>query len=238
MLDGGAALFKEVPAKSPELKDRAAFIADIYRQLGYDAVCVGSRDLAAGMEFLRRLERAGLPLISANLFYQGRRAFAPFKILEVKGLRIGVVGLTSSSIPLRVPDREKIAVKGYQDVLAEIVKDLEARTDYLILLSNIAPGKERKLLRQWPQFDLVISSGRVGATKSPVTTVGRPLVSTSALGKSMGFLIIRAEPGEAGRFSVRNRDVRLGRKIKEDKAVAGQIKAFLRRVKLSRSDPL
>ena len=245
LVDGGACLFEQVPLESAQDRQKAAFIADMYRRLGYKAVCVGSRDLAAGVDFLLDLNKRGMPFISANLYYQGRRPFPPYRVFTLKGLRIGVTALTSGAVPLRTPGRDEILVKGFQEVLPGMMDRFREEADFLVLLSNLPPGTERKLLEKWPQFDLVISSGRVGATKSPVITMGRPLVSASALGKSMGLVTLLAAKGQPdGRdpdgliVKVTSQDFRLTDKIPEDKAAAHRIKAFLRRLKFGSADAL
>jgi 2',3'-cyclic-nucleotide 2'-phosphodiesterase/3'-nucleotidase len=71
-------------------------------RIGYDAVAVGNHEFNFGIEVLRRAERqASFPLLSANTVdvATGEPAFRPYVVLERDGVRIGVLGLTTPSVP-------------------------------------------------------------------------------------------------------------------------------------------
>ena len=63
------------------------------------AVAVGERDLALGADWLvREAQAAGVPLLAANLrAADGARPFAPHRIVEAGGARIGILAVTGSS---------------------------------------------------------------------------------------------------------------------------------------------
>ena len=71
-------------------------------RIGYDAAAVGNHEFNFGLEVLRRAERqARFPLLSANTVDAdtGEPAFRPYVVLERAGVRIGVLGLTTPSVP-------------------------------------------------------------------------------------------------------------------------------------------
>jgi len=70
--------------------------------IGYDAAAVGNHEFNFGLEVLRRAERqARFPLLTANTVDAdtGVPAFRPYVVIERDGVRIGVLGLTTPSVP-------------------------------------------------------------------------------------------------------------------------------------------
>src|SRR5437868_4475227 len=68
-------------------------IIEILNKLGYAAVALGNHEFDYGVPELRnRLKEAHFPVLSANV--SGVPEVQPYTILNVKGLRIGIIGLT------------------------------------------------------------------------------------------------------------------------------------------------
>jgi 2',3'-cyclic-nucleotide 2'-phosphodiesterase (5'-nucleotidase family) len=69
--------------------------------VGYDAMAVGNHEFDFGLERLEK-SRAGakFPWLSANILRgKGEPAFPPYAIREVEGARVGILGLTTKSVP-------------------------------------------------------------------------------------------------------------------------------------------
>lgn len=69
--------------------------------LKYDAAAIGNHEFNYGMETLNRWKgQLNFPLLSANIRNaDGSEAFTPYVIKEVNGVKIGILGLTTPSIP-------------------------------------------------------------------------------------------------------------------------------------------
>jgi len=70
--------------------------------VGYDAMAVGNHDFNFGLEVLRRAEaQAAFPFLSANTVDErsGAPAFPPFRVFELGGVRVGVLGLITPNVP-------------------------------------------------------------------------------------------------------------------------------------------
>lgn len=69
--------------------------------LQYDAAAIGNHEFNYGLETLNRWKnQLNFPLLSANTrTTDGGEAFQPYVIKEVKGVKVGVLGLTTPSIP-------------------------------------------------------------------------------------------------------------------------------------------
>ena len=70
--------------------------------MGYDAMAVGNHEFNYGHEYLKKVaSTAKFPFLSANILDErtGEPAFPPYKIIHRAGLKIGILGLTTPSIP-------------------------------------------------------------------------------------------------------------------------------------------
>jgi 5'-nucleotidase len=69
----------------------------LFKHLGLQADAIGNHELDAGLAELRRQQvLAGFPFVSANLIdvATGKPAFAPYRIIDVDGVRVAFVGAT------------------------------------------------------------------------------------------------------------------------------------------------
>lgn len=87
------------PGRQAELKYEVALTA--LKEMGYAAVNVGDKDLLIDLEHLQYIvETSGIPLISANLLFRGKRLFSPY-VLKVyrtshKAITVAIIGILSS----------------------------------------------------------------------------------------------------------------------------------------------
>ena len=166
LLDAGDALFS-APALSsldlPQERARARAIAESYAIMGYDAVGVGPYDLAAGVDFLLSLPR--LPWVSANLVRaDGSAVFPPLRVLERKGMRIAVTGLTGE-VRLGKGYRLRPWDKALEDAVAAAGRK---GCGFIVLLSSMKNRDWLAISRRFPKIRVVIESGPHGANLPPV----------------------------------------------------------------------
>lgn len=75
---------------------------EVMNRLGYQAMAVGNHEFNFGLGPLRSAEKqAEFPFLSANSISteSGKPAFPPYMVIKASGIRIGVLGLTTSNIP-------------------------------------------------------------------------------------------------------------------------------------------
>lgn len=96
LLDAGNALGTEDPDK----------VVMCMSAVDYTATAVGTKDAALGKDRLRELDaKASFPLLCANwLRADGELYYDPYRIVEVDGLRIGILGLISPDIKEMYPE--------------------------------------------------------------------------------------------------------------------------------------
>jgi len=168
--------------------------------MGYDAMALGPKELALGLDTVRkRLAEAGFPILSANavLSSNGELLAQPYQVVELGDYRAAIVGLT------RPPDLpvEGIQVLDPREALARILPDVAARADLVILLTNLAYDQALALAGEVPGIDLVVAAlpaqppseaVRLPSTGTVVVTAEQPMPRHT--GRQMGRTTAAVQP--------------------------------------------
>jgi 5'-nucleotidase/UDP-sugar diphosphatase len=87
----------------------------------------------------RQRQWATFPLLSANIYREGQRAFEPYRIFERGGYRIAVLGLTTDdTAKLVLPDNVRgLTFRKPADEAAQLVPQLRAQADVVIAATHM-----------------------------------------------------------------------------------------------------
>lgn len=144
--------------------------------IGYDAMAVGNHEFDKPRSVLKmQRELAQFPMLSANIYEGGERKFEPYKIFNLGGVRVGVMGLTTEDTSKMVhPDNVKnIEFRSAMAEAAKVVPELRAKADVVIAATHMghyengqhgtqAPG-DVEMARAVKGIDLVVG----GHTQNP-----------------------------------------------------------------------
>ncbi len=144
--------------------------------IGYDAMAVGNHEFDKPLSVLKmQRELANFPMLSANIYESGARKFAPYKIFNLGGVRVGVMGLTTEdTYKLVTPDNVKnIEFRSVIAEAAKVVPELRGKADVVIAATHMghyengkhgtqAPG-DVQMARTVKGIDLVVG----GHTQNP-----------------------------------------------------------------------
>ena len=117
---------------------------DVMGLLGYDAVGVGERELAYGLDRLRAAAtRAKLTLVSANVIEKstGKPAFAASRIVKKNGVKIGVFGLLNPALELSPEAAAAVRVEDALATAQAMVAKLRQEADVVVVPGP--PGARR-----------------------------------------------------------------------------------------------
>ena len=144
--------------------------------LGYDAMAVGNHEFDKSPAVLK-MQRAlaNFPMLSANIYRGSERMFEPYKIFNLGGLRVAVLGLTTEDTQRMVhPDniRDLKFLSPIQEA-AKLVPELRSQADVVIATTHMghyengnhgtqAPG-DVEMARSVHGIDLVVG----GHTQNP-----------------------------------------------------------------------
>ncbi len=191
-LEGGATLFNADHLRQGQEEQARVTARGIARALDLmqvRAAGIAPRDLTAGVDFLRDLDRShSLSWLSMNLVDRKteQTVFAPFKIVTVGGIRIGLLGLTD--VQARAGDRFRLLP--WEDVLPGIVEQLAERTDMIILLSSYPESVNTRIARSQKNIHIILQAGHRAVNQSPKQVNNTLLCRTGARGKYQGMLRI------------------------------------------------
>lgn len=144
--------------------------------LGYDAMAVGNHEFdkpPAVLAMQRKLAR--FPLLSANIYRNAVREFAPYTLFDLGGVRVAVMGLTTEDThKLGNPDHmQGLDFRNPIEEAAKLVPELRSQADIVIATThmghyangqhgNQAPG-DVELARAVSGLDLIVG----GHTQNP-----------------------------------------------------------------------
>jgi 5'-nucleotidase/UDP-sugar diphosphatase len=108
--------------------------------LGYDAMAVGNHEFDKSPIVLKmQRDLATFPMLSANIYRQGQRMFDPYKMFNLGGVRVAVMGLTTEDTKKMVhPDNIRdIEFRNPIGEAAKLVPELRAKADVVIAATHM-----------------------------------------------------------------------------------------------------
>jgi len=202
----------------------------LFQRLGLQANAIGNHELDPGLVELQRQQAlAGFPFLSANLVdsASGKPVFAPYRIVEVDGLRVAFVGATvrnalqplePDSVPgLRLDDEAQalnaqaalLRARGVR-VLVALLHEGAGAQDAVVPAQGCAglAGPARAIAEKLaPDFDLVLSAHTHALYACQVG--GRWLTQAGSYGRYLTVADLKIENGDVAAIEVHNEPVRM-----------------------------
>ena len=163
------------PTRQSEMKYQIAMTA--MKHMGYDAINLGDKDLLLGIDLLSQIgQNLNAPLICANLMTkkgdrrqeaggrkQEREIFEPYKVVNIDGLKVGIIGVISKGEE-RGDRREKSGLQGKliqpEKAIGEMMEEIEDKVDLFVLLGCMDMEEAERIQKKFSSLNLIlISSG-------------------------------------------------------------------------------
>jgi 2',3'-cyclic-nucleotide 2'-phosphodiesterase (5'-nucleotidase family) len=215
VLDAGDLLFKKThtPYQENEMervKEKASLIVKSFNLMGYDALGIGDDDLNLGKEFLLEIsKKANFPFLSSNLMDEESRKnlFTPYVLKEANGLRIGIFSLLSPDFfqGQGDPRRKGLVLRPPAETAQDMVRELQPKTDLIILLSHLDYNKDIELVRGIKGIHLIVSGHRGINFTSPPLTQNTVILQTASKGMYAGRLNLTLYDYDQGFYDSKNR---------------------------------
>jgi len=159
---------------------------EVMNRLRYSAVALGNHEFDYGVPELRaRLKEARFPVLSANV--TGVEEVRPFTVVTVKGIRIGVIGLTVEDLEnlTHRKNLKSITVTKLVDAVRETLPKVRPLSDFIVAVAHVSFEEQLRVARAFPEIRLIVAGHpHVGRA----TQVGQTLIvetgsRTEAVGK-------------------------------------------------------
>jgi len=147
---------------------------DIMNRIGYAAAALGNHEFDHGLQELKaRLKEARFPMLSANV--AGIEEIQPYTVLTVKGVRVGVIGLTVENLgQVTHPKNLKtITVTNVVDAVRETLPKVRPLSDFVIVLAHLSLEEQLRVAKAFPEIRLIVA-GHPHTARA--TQVGQTLI--------------------------------------------------------------
>jgi 2',3'-cyclic-nucleotide 2'-phosphodiesterase (5'-nucleotidase family) len=163
---------------------------DVMNRLGYAAAALGNHEFDYGIAELRkRLQEARFPVLSANV--AGVAEVKPFTIVMVKGIRVGILGLTVEKLAEVTQPRnlKTITVKDVVDAVRETLPKVRPLSDFVIAVSHASLEEQIRVAKAFPEIRLIVAGHPHAARSTREGTV--LIVEAGSSVQTVGKVTIR-----------------------------------------------
>lgn len=154
MFDSGDA-FQGLPLSN---FSKGADMAKAMNAVGYDAMTVGNHEFDFGFDTAMNYKKLlNFPIISSNVYKDGKSVFTPSTIIEKNGKKFGIIGVTTPETATKTHPNNIIGVTfldPVKSVTAEM-KKLQGKVDAFIILSHL--GIDSTTKQAWRGDNLMTS---------------------------------------------------------------------------------
>lgn len=146
---------------------QGASTVQVANAMGYDAAALGNHEFDFGQEIIRANEAAAdFPILSANAIVAKTGKLldfcTPYVILEVSGVRVAIIGLTTRITPGIVTPKyvEGLVFTDYEEAVRDIVPQARAEgADLVIVISHVCPSELHKLIPMASELSIPLLAG-------------------------------------------------------------------------------
>jgi len=233
VLDAGDLLFfKNLHPSLPSAQKKEALLnaqlmVQAFNLMGCDAAGIGVDDLRVDLkDFATVQTMAQYPLVSANVVSKdGQKLFVPSVVKNAGGLRWGIFSLMSAN-PASASHSKSWKVLDPVGAGRQVLTELQAKADIIILLTAMPVAELRVLLPQLLGVTIAVAGGEPGGLICPLQVGETTVVCSPPFGKYLGVLHLslkdpKASFADEARITELERALALvERKIKEGSAGA------------------
>ncbi|PCF43833.1 5'-nucleotidase C-terminal domain-containing protein [Staphylococcus delphini] len=136
LVDAGDA-FQGLPLSN---QSKGEEMAKAMNAVGYDAMTAGNHEFDFGYDQLKKLEgMLNFPIVSSNVYKDGKLAFKPSVVIQKNGVRYGVIGVTTPETKTKTSPTGIVGVT-FADPLTSVTREMDrlnGQVDVFVVLSHL-----------------------------------------------------------------------------------------------------
>lgn len=177
--------------RKKEVEERAELFVDLFNKIGCDALNMGGKDLALGIDKLKSLsKKAKFPFVSANILDSktSKPLFNPFVIKNAAGFKFAITGVMPEEIQRSLNEEVKNSVKVIPpaDALKALIPEMKkGGANYIAVLSRLTRNAEIELLAKVPEIDFILGGQEIQMKEDIYTNGSSFAVGCSFNGKHL-----------------------------------------------------
>ncbi len=176
--------------------EKASHIMHIMNLMEYDAAGAGAYEMFYGVESVQKMSsEAKFPLISTTIVKNsdGATVVQPFTTIRIGNINTGILSVCDSTSLLavgspKVKDYHFLSLPG---IMKQTLQKISSQTDFIVVLSQLSPDENTKLLEHFPDIDLIIQTYGNKITNPPVVTPHGIIASPCSRGQFVGLIKLR-----------------------------------------------
>jgi len=193
-------------------KKRSLVTLEALKLMKYDAVTIGDEELNFGQDFLvEAIKSNSLSFLSCNLKLPDTK---PYIIKEINNIKIGIVGVS----PIEIKQKSNLDFLDPIDALKNTISTLKKNNiDIIIVLSHLGEKKDREIINQVRDIDIIISS-HTKEKEEISTKIGSVLlVRPHWQGRRLVRLILNTKDKKIINFKVE--EIRMSKEVPDNPAI-------------------
>ncbi len=161
-------------------------IFHVMNACAYDFAVLGNHEFDNGTSYIREFrEIANFPLLSANVLENGELvADAPTALVDVDGVRVGIIGITTSD----AIHQEGLSFLSPEEVVAKYAPALDEQADLIIALTHLGYERDKELAAASEGIDVIVGGHSGTELDAPVRVGSTWIVQAGTWGLFLGEL--------------------------------------------------
>ncbi len=213
--------------------DQGESVVKLMNAIGYFCMTTGNHDYNYGFDRLLQLEKkAAFDILAANVWKDGKRAFTPYIIENVQGVRIAFFGLATPETVYKADPKNTVGVT-FTDPIVEasnVAIELSGQYDVLVLVSHIGTDKSSdptslQIAEAIPAIDVIIDghSHTTLETLQKENTTETLIASTGSYGTGLGVVELVVVDGAVQSKTARTITVANSPELKGDAQIGAMV---------------
>uniref|UniRef100_A0A7C5EV89 Bifunctional metallophosphatase/5'-nucleotidase n=1 Tax=Desulfobacca acetoxidans TaxID=60893 RepID=A0A7C5EV89_9BACT len=176
---------------------KGASVIALMNLMGFDAMALGNHDFNYGQQVLEQLIAAAcFPVLGANV--QGVKGLQAFVVKSVGGLRVALIGVVTSDVPVTTHPRNVMGLTfvSPEEAVRALVGKLRPQVDLVIVISHQGYAQDRELAARVPGLDVIVGGHSHTKLEEPAVVAGVIIVQAYEHGRRLGVLDLTWRDGK------------------------------------------